>query len=68
MAATLGFRAQSLRIPVKGLVMRQPVLILNTYEAAAKKEWLPRLKSRDENYDSPILGGAMVVSWLSNGY
>ena len=62
MAATLGFRAQSLGIPVKGLVSRQPVFILDTYDRAAKKEWLPLLKSRVENADSPILGAKTVVS------
>jgi acetyl esterase/lipase len=62
MAATLGFRAQSLGIPVKGLVLRQPVFIFNTYQKAAKKEWLPLLKSREENADSPILGANHVVS------
>jgi hypothetical protein len=62
MAATLGFRAQSLGIPVKGLVLRQPVFIFNTYQRAAKKEWIPLLKSREENADSPIFGANEVVS------
>lgn len=62
MAATLGFRAESLCIPVKGLILRQPVFIFNTYQKVAKKEWLSLLKSHEENADSPILGTNQVVS------
>lgn len=65
MCAMLGFRARSLNLPVNGMILRQPAFIFNTYETAAKEEWKPFLKSREENHDSPILSGDDVVSRLN---
>lgn len=62
MASCLAFRAPALGIKVRGLVMRQSVFIFGPYEKVAKKEWLPKLKSREENADAPLLDGTMVVS------
>ncbi|KAF9889639.1 hypothetical protein FE257_007147 [Aspergillus nanangensis] len=62
MCAMLGYRAPSLGVPIAGMVLRQPAFIFNTYEAAAKEEWKPLLKSREENHDAPILGGNDVIN------
>ncbi|KAG4437526.1 hypothetical protein IFR05_006998 [Cadophora sp. M221] len=65
-ATCLAYRAPTLDVKVLGCVLRQPYLIFDRYEVAAKKEWIPRLKSMEENADVHLLNALMCteINWM----
>ena len=64
LVAMLGYRAKSLNINIRGLIVRQGAFIFGPYKDVVPPEWMPYLKSREENWEAPILSGAACVSLI----
>lgn len=59
----LGYRAKSLNIQIRGLIVRQGAFVFGPYKDVVPPDWMPYLKSREENWEAPILSGAACVSF-----